>query len=110
MNAEFAEYCERLMEKHLPAAFVDYDALRYLSSRFQSRTDIGRKEALIFLYIIGATAEESDELLRLLGYPLLYVKRREDAIWKFALKKRLDSKTIIDMIFLQNVDEFGPVA
>ena len=109
MYMEFAEYCERLMEEHIPVAFVDYDTLRYLKSRFQSRMDIGRKEALVFLYIIGATADESNALLHLLGYPLLDVKRREDAIWKFALKKRLDSKTIIDMIFLQNVDESGPV-
>lgn len=109
MNAEFAEHCERLMEKHLPVAFVDYDTLRYLKSRFQNRTDIGRREILIFSYIVGATADESNALLRLLGYPPLYAKRREDGIWMFAFKKRLDSKTIIDKIFLQNVDEFDPI-
>ena len=35
-------------------------------------------EALIFSYIIGASANESNKLLELLGYPKLYVKKRED--------------------------------
>ena len=104
MNVEFADYCESLIERHLPVAFVDYDVILFLKTLLQTRLDIGRKEVLIFAYAIGATVDESNELLHMLGHPPLYVKRREDAIWSFALQKRLDSKTIIDMIFPQNVD------
>lgn len=105
MNDKFVDYCEELMEEHLPMGFLDYHFLLQLRTMLEDRTDIGRKEILIFAYIIGATVEEGNELLRLLGHPTLYVKRREDAIWSFALKERLDSKAIIDMIFPQNVDE-----
>lgn len=96
---------EALFEKHLPLAFIDYDVLTQIKESILSKKHPGRKEILIFSYIIGADSKESDELLKLFGYPLLYAKKREDVIWKYALDNRADSASIIDEIFLQNVDE-----
>ena len=107
MKDAFQSYLEELIECHLPVPFVDFDHLTEIKRGICSKTPEGRKEALILAYIIGANAEESDDLLKLLGHPPLYVKCREDAIWKFVLNHRLDSKSIIDEIFLQNVDEIS---
>ena len=89
----------------MPVAFLDYELLQQLKKTLSERNYIGRKEVLIIAYLIGATADESDELLHTLGYPPLYVKKREDAIWRFMLNHRVDSISIINEIFPQNVDE-----
>jgi hypothetical protein len=105
MKDTFQSYVAELIEQHLPVPFIDYDHLTEIKKGVCFKTPAGRKEALILAYVIGANAEEGNKLLCLLGHPPLYVKRREDAIWKFALNNRWDSKSIIDEIFLQNVDE-----
>ena len=105
MKNEIEKQIECLIEKHMPVAFLDYELLQKLKAALSQRNDIGRKEILIIAYLIGATADESNELLRILGHPLLYVKRREDAIWRFMLNHQLDSKSIVNEIFPQNVDD-----
>ena len=105
MSNDFEKRIECLIEKHIPVEFLDYESLQQFKKTISQRDYIGRKEALIIAYLIGATADESNELLRLLGHPMLYVKRREDAIWRFMLNHRLDSKSIINEIFPQNADE-----
>ena len=105
MKNEIEKQIECLIEKHMPVAFLDYELLLKLKAALSQRNDIGRKEILIIAYLIGATADESNELLRILGHPTLYVKRREDAIWRFMLNHQLDSKSIINEIFPQNVDD-----
>ena len=105
MSDDLEKRIEYLIEKHMPVAFLDYKLLQQLKEALSQRDYIGRKEVLIIAYLIGATADESNELLRILGYPALYVKRREDAIWRFMLNHRVDCKSIIEEIFPQNVDE-----
>lgn len=105
MDSEFVTYTEKLIEQHLPVAFMDYADIIGGLRAISSKSTISRKELLIFAYTIGANVAESNELLRLSGHPPLYVKRKEDSIWYFALKHRLDCASIIEEIFLQNVDE-----
>ena len=75
MSGEFEKRIECLIEKHMPIAFLDYESLQQLKKSLSQRDYIGRKEVLIIAYLIGATAEESNELLRTLEYPALYVKK-----------------------------------
>ena len=105
MSDNFKKQIEYLMEKHLPVAFLDYELLQQFKDTLSQRDQIGRKEVLIIAYLIGATADESNELLRMLGHSPLYVKRREDAIWRYMLNHRMDSRSIINEIFPQNVDD-----
>ena len=105
MNNTFKKQIKDAIERHLPIAFLDYRLLELLIESLAKRKNIGRKELLIIAYLIGATVAESNELLRLAGHPTLYVKRREDAIWRFMLNHQLDSRSIINEIFPQNVDE-----
>ena len=105
MNFEFNMKLEKLIEKHLPVGFLEYETLSQFQKMIFERESMGRKEILILAYIIGANAIESDELLRLAGHPSLYVKKREDAIWKYSLNNHTDSASIIENIFLQNLDE-----
>lgn len=105
MNKLLKEQIDKLIEAHIPIPFLDYDSVQQVKNLLLQRDCIGRKEILVVAYLIGADADESNELLQLLGHPPLYVKRREDAIWRFALNHRLDGTSIIDEIFPQNVDE-----
>lgn len=105
MRADLDKKIEYLIEKHIPAAFLDYDSLQQFKNTLSQREHIGRIEMLTIAYLIGATAEESNELLRIIGHPTLYVKKREDAIWRFMLNHRLDSHSIIELIFPQKEDE-----
>ncbi len=107
MNDTFEEQITELIEKHMPVSFLDCDSVQRAKNILLQRDRIGRREILIVAYLIGADANESNELLRLLGHPPLYVKRREDAIWRFALNHRLDSASVINEIFPQNVDEIS---
>lgn len=105
MRDMFEKQINYLIEKHLPVAFIDFDSLQQMKKTILHRDRMGRKELLILAYLIGADADESNVLLRLLGYPPLYVNRREDAIWRFMLNHHLDSASVIREIFPQNVDE-----
>ncbi len=105
MNKSFSRKFEDLIEKHLPVAFLDYDSLQQFKSTLTQRDYIGRIELLIISYLTGITAEEINMLLRESGHPPLYVKRREDAIWRFMLNHRPDSAAIIEEIFPQKEDE-----
>ena len=80
---------------------MDYQRINKIFNAIFDADDFGRRELLLFLYIIGANSEESDILLQICGYEKLYVKNREDAIWKFSLDKRTDCNTIINKIFPQ---------
>ena len=104
MRNEFNNQIEYLVEKHLPVAFLDYNSLQQAKNILIHRDRIGRKEILILSYLIGATIEESNNLLYSAGYSPLYAKRREDAIWLFALSHQLDCASIFSEIFPQNVD------
>ena len=105
MNKDFSKKLEELIEKHLPVAFLDYDILMQTKKLVSNKNALGRKEVLIISYLIGADSTESNELLKLSGHRPLYVKIREDAIWKFALDNHWSSKLIIEEIFLQNMED-----
>lgn len=95
-------YFKNLSEKHIPLYFIDYQRMNQILNAIFQIDDFGRRELLLFLYIIGANSEESDILLQICGYTKLYVKNHEDAIWKFALDNRTDCNTIINNIFPQS--------
>ena len=105
MNKEYNEQIVQLIDKHIPVYFLDFDTLEQMKSIISKSNSVGRIELLIVAYMIGATVEETNELLEILKYPTLYSKKREDAIWIFALTHRMDSMSIIDEIFPQIVDE-----
>ena len=105
MNKEYNEQIVQLIDKHIPVYFLDFDTLEQMKSIISKSNSVGRIELLIVAYMIGATVEETNELLEILKYPTLYAKKRADAIWIFALTHRMDSMSIIDEIFPQIVDE-----
>ena len=105
MNTKIEVYIDELIERHMATGFMDYNLVEYLKTVLVNKEEVGRKEILLFAYLIGANANEANELLEIAGYMPLYVKRREDAIWRFALNHQVDAASIIDEIFPQNVVE-----
>lgn len=106
MKNDIAEFWEVLMERHLSVPYLDYDSLQQVNRILVNRENPGRKEALILAYLLGADVDESNRLLQMLGHPSLYARRREDAIWLYALAHRLDCTSIMEEIFLQNADDY----
>lgn len=104
-NNEFKNYVEQILEKHVPTYFVDAEYLQRIISALCSNPECTRREVIMLAYSIGANESETNELLRIKGYKGLYAKQREDAVWKFALKIRLDLLGIINKIFPQDVNE-----
>lgn len=103
--SEFRGYLDYLFEKHIPVYFVDYEYLTKILDVICSKQEMSKRELLMLAYSIGATAEEANEMLTLKGINPIYEKNREDAIWKFALKMRMDLSAVVEKIFPQNVDE-----
>lgn len=102
---EFKEYVEQILDKHTPTYFIDSDYLQRIITVVCCESEMSRRSIIMLAYSIGANEEETNELLKIKGYECLYVKRREDAIWKFALKMRMDLAEIMEIIFPQNVAE-----
>lgn len=96
---EFKEYFESLMEKHMPVYFMDYKSIRTSVDSICKIKNLSRRHILILAYIIGATEEECNKLLETKGYSKLYVKKREDAIWTYALNNHVDSETVVKKYF-----------
>lgn len=105
MKEEFKMTFEHLIEKNLPLAFLDYDIMERIKGVITDKKCFGRKELLIISYLIGANSQESNLLLEQCGHKPLYVKKREDAIWTYALDHHMNSASIIEEIFPQNADE-----
>lgn len=103
-SCEFENGVEGLMEKHIPVGFVDFVFLMSLKQLIVQKDNITRRELLMMAYMLGANADETNGLLKAKNFPPLYVKRREDAVWKFALDKRMDTAAIFNEIFSQNAD------
>lgn len=102
---EFQKNWSSLTEKHLPVYFMDDDLVQSFENIMETKRDITRREILILAYMIGANSKEADRLLRAKNFSPLYVKTREDAVWKFALDNRKDLSEIMEKIFPQNVNE-----
>ncbi len=105
MKGEVENLFEKAMEKHLPVAFINYGFLEQVKALLYRRDEFGRKELLIMAYVIGASIEETNEILCAFSYPKLYAKRREDAIWIYALNHHYDCKSILEETFRQNMDD-----
>ena len=101
---EFENYVEQILDKHTPTYFIDSDYLQRVVTALCSEPEISRRAIIMLAYSIGANENETNELLKIKGYECLYVKRREDAIWKFALRMRMDLIEIIEKIFPQDVE------
>ena len=76
----------------------------YLHQIFAGRRTPSRNRLLCLCYGLGATIEETQELLRLCGIAELYPKRNRDAIIYYGLLHRLDLFTINDRLFDENED------
>lgn len=76
----------------------------YLHQIFAGRRTPSRNRLLCLCYGLGATIEETQELLRLCGIAELYPKRKRDAIIYYGLLHRLDLFTINDRLFDENED------
>ena len=105
MNSLFNKYIERQIEKHLPTTFIDFGLLVKIVDVLSKNKKFERREILILSYVIGLNAEEGNVLLSLAGEQPLYVKHREDAVWRYALNNRKDCNSIIREIFPENTDE-----
>ena len=105
MNEEFKKTFEQLMEKNLPVAFLDYEILTQIKKLVVNKDSFGRKEILIVAYLIGANSIESNTLLSLTGHRPLYAKKREDAIWIYALDNHWKSADVIAEMFPRIADE-----
>ena len=104
-NMNFKEFIEALLIKHIPVCFVSDKHLQDTIEVLCDGVPFSRKEVLLLAYCIGADSNECDQLLKMQGYAPLYVKRREDAVWKFAMDRHSDSKKIFQKIFPLNVDD-----
>ena len=76
----------------------------YLHQIFAGRRTPSRNRLLCLCYGLGATIEETQELLRLCGIAELYPKRKRDALIYYGLLHRLDLFTINDRLFDENED------
>lgn len=101
---EMSRYLSVLLEKHVPMFFCEDITVKQIIALFCSQ-ERSRREILMFAYSIGASVEETNNLLEMAGYLKLYVKIYEDAAWYFSLRKNEDLRTVIHHFFPQNVDE-----
>lgn len=106
MDSLFNKYLEKQIEKHLPTTLMDFNLLEKTVDELCKKKHFERREILILSYVIGLSPEEADILLRMSDHCPLYVKRREDAVWRYALNNRMDCNSIIQEIFPENADDF----
>ena len=74
----------------------------YLHQIFSGRRTPSRNRLLCLCYGLGASIEETQELLRLCGMAMLYPRIRRDAILYYGLLHGLDLFTINDQLYLEN--------
>lgn len=95
---------DQTIKKHIPYYFYN-EEIREKIIDIICNSELSRREILSFAYSIGANISETNKLLEVSKYPILYVKRREDVIWMFMLKKHKDINFIINFIFTKNKEE-----
>lgn len=91
-----------LMELHMPLYMEEEYYIENIVDVVLEKESISRRNIIIMVYMIGASVEETNELLLQCGYNPLYVKNREDAIWRHVIRKKQDLRTIMEYIFLPN--------
>lgn len=104
-NEMFINCLKEIFDKHVPLNFFDSKFKDKFLDEISS-LKMSRRELLTLAYFIGAEIEEANKMLEINNYSPLYIRRREDVIWKFMLKNRKDANFIIDEILFQNAKEF----
>lgn len=74
----------------------------YLHQVFNGRRNPSRSRLLCICFGLGATAEETQELLKHCGHAQLYPRNRRDAIILFGLANGLDLFEVNDKLFTEN--------
>lgn len=74
----------------------------YLHQVFAGRRNPSRSRLLCLCFGLGATAEETQELLKHCGHAQLYPKNRRDAIILYGLANNMDLFDINDKLFREN--------
>lgn len=103
VNANLSELLNQLFERKniSKAALAKRSGMSeiYLHQIFAGRRNPSRNRLLCLCYGLGATVEESQELLRLCNMAQLYPKLKRDAIIYYGLQHRLDLYEINDRLF-----------
>ena len=76
----------------------------YLHQIFSGRRNPSRSRLLCLCIGLGASLEETQELLKLCGLAQLYPKLRRDAIIIFALSHHMTLFEVNDKLFTENLD------
>ena len=74
----------------------------YLHQVFSGRRNPSRSRLLCLCFGLGATLEESQELLKQCGYARLYPKNRRDAIILYGIANGMDLFAVNDKLFEEN--------
>ena len=74
----------------------------YLHQVFAGRRNPSRSRLLCLCFGLGATLEESQELLKQCGYARLYPKNRRDAIILYGIANGMDLFAVNDKLFEEN--------
>lgn len=101
---EFKKKIWQLIETHTPIYLANKQYIKSIVDAVCSKENFNRRELLMIAYSIGATVDETNELLTSFGYSVLYAKNWEDAIWRFVIGKRMDLSSVYGHIFPQRED------
>ena len=74
----------------------------YLHQVFSGRRNPSRNRLLCICFGLGATAEETQELLKHCGHAQLYPRSRRDAIILYGLTNGMDLFDVNDKLFTEN--------
>ena len=74
----------------------------YLHQVFAGRRNPSRSRILCLCFGLGATLEETQELLKQSGFAQLNPKNRRDAIIFYGIQNRMDLFSVNDKLFAEN--------
>ncbi len=93
------KYIKKLIHKHIPGYFMNPGNLEKVIECICETSDMNRREVLMLAYSIGADVDETNTLLKINGYATLYVKKYEDAVWRYFLNSNTDLTEIMEKVF-----------
>ena len=106
VNRSVAESLNRLLQQKniSKAALAKHSGMSeiYLHQIFAGRRNPSRNRLLCLCYGLGASIDETQELLKLNGMAQLYPKLKRDAIIYYGLLHQLDLFEINDRLFDEN--------
>lgn len=105
-NGSVNELLNRLFRKRRlsKAALAKHSGMSevYLHQVFAGRRNPSRSRLLCLCFGLGATLEETQELLKRCGLAQLYPKNRRDAIILYGIQHRMDLFSVNDKLFAEN--------